>query len=282
MRKKLLLFIPIVIAIGICIIYLFSNTDKKESWESKFIDYDKIHNVVDGENQTIAIIDSGISKYQVSDMDKNISLLEDEEEYDINGHGTMMYSLIKGSESTKGICEKCKILSIKVMSKDESIKPEIVSKSIDEAVNQRVSIINFSLGSYFENELVKNSLKRAIEKNIVVVASSGDYGTEEMLFPANMEDVISVGSINNKGKIWAESNANHKVDINAPGVDVTVTDVKGEEFLSTGTSQSTAIISGYIALMKEKDKDIKIDEIRKTLHDINDNKINYSDYFIKQ
>lgn len=285
MKKKILFLLSIVvivIAAVIAINYLFSNTDKKESWESKFIDYDKIHTVTNGENQKIAIIVSGISKFQISDVDKNISLLIDDEKYDLNGHGTMMYSLIKGSETIKGICEKCEILSIKVMSKDESITPEIVSNAIDYAVNQRVSVINFSLGTYSENKLVKNSLKNAIENNIIIVSSSGDYGTEEMLFPANMDDVISVGSINKKGEIWSESNAHNDVDINAPGVDVTVTDIEGKEFLSTGTSQATAIISGYIALMKGKDKDMSIDEIKKNLHDINNKKLSYSDYFIKK
>ncbi|WP_374067805.1 S8 family serine peptidase [Paraliobacillus sp. JSM ZJ581] len=95
-----------------------------------------------------------------------------------------------------------------------------------------------------------------------------------------MDKVISVGAINNDGEIWTDTNANDQVDINAPGVDVTVSGIENEEFLSTGTSQSSAIIAGYVALMKAKEPTISIEEIKKVLNDINDNKTDYSDFFL--
>ncbi|MFC0469064.1 S8 family serine peptidase [Halalkalibacter kiskunsagensis] len=283
MKKKWLRISTIIfllIATIILINYLFSYGSVQETWENEFIGYEQIHSVVNGENQKIAIIDSGISEYQIGNLDKNINLIDGEEPYDVNGHGTMMFSLIKGSKSAVGICPMCEILSIKVMNTDESIKPNVISEAIEQAIDQNVSVISLSLGSYFENDVVKYSLDRAIKENIVIIASSGDYGTTEMLFPANMDKVISVGAINNQGEIWTETNAKDQVDINAPGVDVTVSGVGNEEFLSTGTSQSSAIIAGYVALMKEKDPTISIEEIKEILNDINDNKTDYRDFFL--
>jgi subtilisin family serine protease len=286
MKKKWLLYVISITLIITIIMFNYGYYDSKnrieESWESQLIGYKEIHKVVRGDNQTIVLIDSGISKSKINHLDKNISLVENEEQYDINGHGTMMYSLIKGSDNKIGICPKCKIISIKVMKKDESISHEIVAKAIDYAIQQNVTVINLSLGTYFENKLISDSVARAIENNIVIVASAGDYGTAEMLFPANLNGVISVGAINQKGDIWPRTNAINKVDISSPGVDVTVTNHEGEEFLSTGTSQSTAIISGYVALLKERKKDITIDEIKKILRDINENKREYSDFFHRE
>ncbi|MFB1051873.1 S8 family serine peptidase [Paraliobacillus sp. JSM ZJ581] len=172
MKKKWLSIITIfflLIATIILINYLFSNDSVQETWESKFIGYEQIHSVVNGENQKIAIIDSGISDYQIGKLDKNINLIDGGEPYDINGHGTMMFSLIKGSKNTVGICSMCEVLSFKVMNTDESIKPELVSEAIKQSIDLNVSVISLSLGSYFENDLVKNSLEQAIKENIVII-----------------------------------------------------------------------------------------------------------------
>ena len=259
----------------------FSNDDPIESWEQEKMNYTEIHKITKGKNQKIALIDSGIVKNEFKKDIQSINYVKDESEFDVNGHGTMMLSLIKGTEKSPGICPNCSVLSIKVMNKEESIKPKILADAIDKSIQAKATVINFSLGSYFENKLVKKSIQRAIDQGIVVVASSGDYGTPELMFPANMKNVISVGAINRNGKIWNDSNAKNKVDINAPGVDVTAMDLTGENFVSTGTSQATALISGYVALMKEHNPNITFDEIKKQLQSINQKKVDYEDFFIQ-
>lgn len=52
-----------------------------------------------------------------------------------------------------------------------------------------------SLGSYNENEEIKELIIESIEKGITFVSSTGDYESADMLFPAKMKDVISVGSL---------------------------------------------------------------------------------------
>lgn len=270
-----------VISIFVLINFAFFSKDSIESWEQETMNYAEIHKVTKGKKQVIALIDSGIVKDQLTTDIQNINYVKNESEFDMNGHGTMMLSLIKGTENNPGICPSCSILSIKVMNKEESIEPETLADAIDMSIQAKANVINFSLGSYFENNLVKESIQRAIDQGIVVVASSGDYGTPDMMFPANMENVISVGAIDRNGKIWIDSNAENKVDINAPGVDVTAIDLSGKEFVSSGTSQATALISGYVALMKEHDPNITLDEIKKQLQNINQETVKYEDFFIQ-
>ncbi|MGE7624365.1 S8 family peptidase [Viridibacillus sp. NPDC096237] len=287
-EKKLFYLIPIICITLILIIFFYQKTtDTIEpekftaTWESKKLNYKKLHNFSTGENQKIAIIDSGVAQDQSTNLIDNINLSNSSQRFDENGHGTMMYSLIKGSEKRVGICPGCEILVIKIMNNDESINPNTIVKALDIAIKKNVDIINFSLGSYNQNKMVKKALEKAIKKNIVIVASAGDYGTSETLFPSNMEKVISVGAIDKNDVIWKNSNAKNKVDINAPGVDVTVRDTNNDEFTSSGTSQATAIISGYIALLKEQQTNISIEQIKSILNKISEKEIDYIEPFKK-
>lgn len=275
--------ISIIVVVSLFILYnfTFGNDDTIESWEQDSMQYKELHELTKGIGQKIALIDSGISKDQLSGKVTNLNFVKNESDYDLNGHGTMMFSLIKGTKNNPGICPDCSILSIKVMNKEESINPKLVSRAIETAIEEKATVINFSLGSYHKNKLVEKSINKALSRNISVVASSGDYGTNELMFPANMDEVISVGAIDRDNKIWDQSNANKAVDINAPGVDVTVSALDQTEFLSSGTSQSAALISGYVALYKNINPNTSINELKTILQKINNSEKSYVQ-FLKQ
>ncbi|MDE6231899.1 MAG: S8 family serine peptidase [Lachnospiraceae bacterium] len=148
------------------------------------MNYDVLHNYSTGETQTIAFIDSGISDFQLSRINKNCSFVKDVSEYDTNGHGTMMCSIILGYDDIVGIAPHVKLNSYKVVGSSGKIEPEILSEAIHMAVQDNVTIINISLGSYFDNEFVKDAIIKAYDSGITVVASTGDYETGDMLFPA--------------------------------------------------------------------------------------------------
>lgn len=252
---------------------------KSENWHEDFMQYADLHSKTEGKSQIIALIDSGISEFQENKVDKNYNMISSEDVYDENGHGTMMCSLIIGGEGLQGISPQTKIYSYKVVDKSGKVTPEILADAIDKAVKDNVTIINISLGSYFDNKRIKESVKGAIESGIIVVASSGDYETEDMLYPAKYNNCISVGAIDENIHVWKKTNAKDQCDILAPGVDINTILNTGELEKTNGTSQSTALISGYIALIKDYarmcDIDIKTSQIKKILIDINNKKISY-------
>lgn len=65
-----------------------------------------------------------------------------------------------------------------------------------------------------------------------------------------MEEVISVGALDEDLSILDMTSGSDFTVINAPGENVKTLDVNGEVFHSSGTSQATTLISGYIALLK--------------------------------
>lgn len=252
-------------------------------WYEDYMDYDALHKYSIGETQVIALIDSGISEFQLSNINKSCSLVQDISEFDTNGHGTMMCSLIKGYDDIAGIAPNAKINSYKVVNSSGKIEPQILSEAICKAVQDNVTIINVSLGSYFDNEYVKNAVIKAYDSGITVVASSGDYETEDMLFPAKYDNCISVGAINKSLNIWDDTNAPEKCTILAPGTDIKTIDANKNVAYTSGTSQATALISGYISLLKDYGlkNNINIDNniLKDLLQNINNNRLTYKNSF---
>lgn len=243
------------------------------------MEYVSLHSKAEGKSQIIALIDSGISEFQKNKIDKSYNMISNEDIFDKNGHGTMMCSLILGGNGLQGIAPQTKIYSYKVVDEQGKVSPEILADAIDKAVKDNVTIINISLGSYFNNKKIKKSVKSAIKSGIIVVASSGDYETKDMLYPAKYKKCISVGALDKKLRVWKGTNAKGQCDILAPGVDINTILNTGELAATTGTSQSTALVSGYIALIKDYaitcDVDINASQIKKILIDINNKKISY-------
>lgn len=216
--KKTLLVMLLVISSFIPL-GVASDFKNNYGWHVDYMKYKEIHKYSTGKSQKIALIDSGISRFQVKD--NNLNLTKQNNELDTVGHGTMMYSLIKGnSNDILGIAPNTEVISIKVVEKDGSILPQTMVKAIDKAIKLNCTVINLSLGSYQYNAEISDIIDTAIKKNIAVVAASGDYGTNDMMFPANKKGVISVGSLSKGGKISNFTNSPSKTTINLPGVTV--------------------------------------------------------------
>lgn len=128
-----------VISIIACLTVVYTNASTSKNtygWHTEYMQYKELHEVASGKGQKIALIDSGLSSFQVNDKrTTSVSLVNGE--IDENGHGTMMYSLIRGYEnSIMGIAPEAEIIAIKVMSEDEEIKPAIIKEAIQLAVTK--------------------------------------------------------------------------------------------------------------------------------------------------
>lgn len=257
---------------------LFDENIPQDQWNTRYMNYKKLHTISTGKSQTIALIDTGISKFQKAE--ENINLTKEENIYDTNGHGTMMYSLIKGySDNVTGIAPDSKIISIKIMNSDENISSDKLEKAIDIAIEKKVDIISLSLGSTKENKSISEKINKAINNGITVISSAGDYEQSFLLFPASMNKVISVGSIAANGRVSDYTNAPDKTTINAPGEEIFVVNDKEKVFIANGTSEATAIITGYVALLKDKalkeGKQLSPIDIQRILNKIKESDITY-------
>ncbi len=101
----------------------------------------------------------------------------------------------------------------------------------------------------------------AVQKNVIVVASTGNNGTGPE-YPANYPGAVAVGAVNIAGEIWEKSNYGPTTLLTAPGVGIVSTDTGSTGYQKgTGTSDSTAYVSAACALLREKFPDLTAGQI---------------------
>ncbi len=164
------------------------------------------------------------------------------------GHGTQMASVIVNNDPREGIAPGATLISVPVMSAEGKGTSFDLAEGIVKAVDQGASVLNVSLGMYGDSPAVAAAVEYAVQAGAVVVASAGNDGTDEVLWPARYDSVLAVGAVDAAGQPAYFSNSGSEVDLVAPGVGVPVAgEGNGSIMLADGTSASAAVVSGILA-----------------------------------
>jgi subtilisin family serine protease len=177
---------------------------------------------------------------------------------DVLGHGTSITSIIASQADNIGIdglAPSTNVCMAKVFDDDGYARLSDIILGASWAIEQSPNIINFSLGLYEDSQILRQLLKKATNKNIMLVAAAGNSAQNTAMFPAKYPFVYSVGShdINlNRAKF---SNWGKHVDIYAPGSYIFgATNRQGSttnHLVSSGTSYSSAVVTGLLLNLLE-------------------------------
>jgi subtilisin family serine protease len=97
---------------------------------------------------------------------------------------------------------------------------------------------------------LKNAINYANSQNVICVASSGNDGEEEMVYPAGLQNVMGVASTNNEDQRSSFSNyGNQIVWVAAPGEGVITTYPFATYAAGWGTSFSSPMVAGTSSLI---------------------------------
>ena len=118
---------------------------------------------------------------------------------DTNGHGTQVAGIIGANGQLNGIAPGAEIFSYRVSSDGESVPSDLIIKAINQAVEDKVDIINISLGVNMTHNKIDMAVNNAINQGIVVVAAAGNSGPEPSTIgsPASNPNAITVGATYN-------------------------------------------------------------------------------------
>lgn len=220
-----------------------------------------------GEGIVVAVIDSGcdINHPDLKDKIIGVKNFTSDDKYDLNnvtdyiGHGTSVASIIGANGDIIGVAPKCNLLILKALTKSGG-KTTWVTEAIKYAIEQNVDIINMSLGSAKEDADMYTAIKKAINKDIMVVAACGNNGdgkgsTVEISYPAGFNECISVGSITYTKRGSRFSASNNEVDLVSMGEGYNSRGIlacypNGLYKENKGTSFSSPFVSGALALLK--------------------------------
>lgn len=281
-----------VVFVAGLLILLFEYNRYKDTFynsDSNLFPYNQISYVNLNDNYTniaklnIAILDTGFDKTQTYSRYQNVhydNITNSQDNYN-DVHGSAITDIILNSEITKNLFKCLNFYIIRVGS-DKDINVNDLTKGVEMAIDLKADIINISLGTYEDNKLLKESITKALSKNIVVVCSAGNDYTKKYLYPASYEGVISVSSVDNNGIALLNNNFNDRVTLSAPREQIPthIKDKNGAEVKETGSSPACALVTDIIIALKSINNKLTSDDIRKvfqlTCSKSDDNVSNYT------
>lgn len=244
-------------------------------WDLSLINAFKAKELLcEGQEVNIGIIDSGIMKHP--DLQDNIKqgfnyFNSTTDVTDNIGHGTFVGGLIAAKNNQMGvvgIAAETNLIPLKCFDSNEKTTVSTICLAIKDAVDvYDCDIINMSLGLTSYSQKLEEYIQYATDAGVFVVAAVGNKGTDVLYYPAAFEKVIGVGSVNSDYEISSFSQHNSSVDFVAPGEDVWSTSNDGSYSKKSGTSFSTPLVSGLIAIMLNIDSKITYDEVVTLLAD---------------
>jgi subtilisin family serine protease len=187
-----------------------------------------------GEGITIYVIDTGVG----SD--------------DCNGHGTVVASIAAGSEY--GVAPSSDVVSVKALDCDGAGTAQDVIAAVEwvsENANPDSSVVNMSLGGPLRPS-VDTAVAELSAIMPVVVAAGNESSNACNRSPAGVPEAITVAGYDRNNLRAIFSNYGSCVDIWAPGSAIDGIDKIGARVQWSGTSMSTALVSGAIAFIASK------------------------------
>ena len=119
-----------------------------------------------------------------------------EKPLDTNGHGTEVAGIIGAEGNFSGVAPKSQLFSYKVSSTGEAVSSEYIIEAISQAIEDKMDVINISLGVNRTNDGLENAVDEAVKKGIVVVSAAGNNGPDDETIgsPGRDFNVITVGA----------------------------------------------------------------------------------------
>ena len=176
---------------------------------------------------------------------------------DRNGHGTHVSGIVAAEDNEVGVigaAPEANLYAVKVLSDSGSGYYSDVIQGIEWARTNKIQVISMSLGGTFDSLALQNAVKAARLSNIILVGAAGNSGdgdsyTDNIIYPARYDSVISVGATDSGDSIASWSSDGSALDVSAPGVNVLSTYIDNRYVYASGTSMAAPHVSGTVALM---------------------------------
>ncbi|MCM3746347.1 S8 family peptidase [Paenibacillus pasadenensis] len=232
------------------------------------------------DNVKIAVLDTGVQEDHPDLVGKlaegyNVVTPDDTPNDDV-GHGTHVAGIIaasvNNSEGVAGLTWYNKIMPVKVLDGSGAGSTYSVAQGLIWAVDNGAKVINMSLGNYAQAEFLHEAIKYAFDRDVVLIAASGNDNSEQPGYPAAYPEVFAVGSTDSRGEKSSFSNYGDYIDVAAPGDSIASTYTGGQYAALSGTSMASPHVAALAALIRSRNPDLSnvevYDIMRKTARDL--------------
>ena len=205
----------------------------------------------------IAILDTGVDP---NHPDLQAKLLPGYNFYDRNtdtsdvrGHGTAVAgaaaAISNNGRGVAGVAWRNPVLPLRISAPDGYATYSAMASAITYAADHGAKVINLSYGGENYSSTLQSAVDYAWSKGAVVVASAANYSTDTPYYPAACNHVVAVSATNTSDQLTSFSNYGNWVDVAAPGVSIYTTSRGGGYGAYSGTSFSSPVTAGLLALI---------------------------------
>ncbi|WP_144697763.1 S8 family peptidase [Fictibacillus phosphorivorans] len=235
----------------------------KEQYHLALLQIEKAQSLVGNKSIKVAVIDQGADRNHpdlAGQLLPGYNTVSPINQPAPDFHGTHVSGIIAGKKNNGiggyGVNPNADILNIDVFDRGGGAYDFAIADAILYAADNGAKVINMSIGGGMPSPLIEDAVKKAIAKNVTIVASAGNSGDDGLNYPAAFEGVISVGSTNKDNKLSSYSTFGPSVDIVAPGENVYAPIYEAErkssfDYLS-GTSMASPVVAGVASLLLTK------------------------------
>jgi subtilisin family serine protease len=210
-----------------------------------------------GEKIKIAILDSGCTKHNdLKNTGEAINFCANNKNiFDTLGHSTILSGIIASNNKNgiTGYAPSSYVYYAKVIDDSGKCSFNSLIAGVLWAIVKNVDIIVMALGIKYDYKIFYETIKKAYNANICIIASTG----EDNEFPASYPEVLSIGNLK-------KNNAN----ITIKNKKIYTTYLNDKYIQVLGISASTAIVTGVTALIIEENRNLKPNDIYVKLKNI--------------
>jgi len=206
----------------------------------------------------VAVVDTGVLASHPDLAGKVLPggydfVANDTDPTDENGHGTAVSGTISPATNNligvAGVTWANPILPVRVLDANGSGAYSAIANGITYSADHGARIINMSLGGTSSSRTLQDAVNYAWNKQCVLIAAAGNNGNNTAFYPAACTNVVAVSATDSADAHPTWSNYGSYVDVSAPGVDIFTLYGADQYAWWSGTSFSSPVTSGVVALM---------------------------------